>query len=105
VIDVAVREDENVQVPEADSHLLRVGKEQSGQTGIKQDLLSGCFDQEREPGLATVIMVRGCSVIDKDREDEPGGHGRISIRERDELFLFFGMPAPSLPGSVASRKI
>ena len=86
---MTVREDENVQVPEADAHLLRIGKEQSGQTGIKQDLPCGSLDQEREPGLATIIIVRECGVVDNDREGEPGDYGRGSIRERDEAFHFF----------------
>jgi hypothetical protein len=83
-----VREDETVKVPQVYPEFFRIGKEQPREPSIKEDLLVAGLDEEREPGFAHEIIVRECSVIDKDGKGEPGRHGEISLREGDETFLF-----------------
>jgi len=49
VINMSMRKNEEVQIPQADAHLLCIGKKQPRQAGVKEDLLSGSFQEEREP--------------------------------------------------------
>jgi hypothetical protein len=73
-----VREYEKVQVVETDTHLICIVKEQPRQTGIEKDLPTGSLQEEREPGLAAVIVVRDRGIVDKDGEGEPGSHNEVS---------------------------
>jgi len=72
----------------ADAHLLCIGKKQPRQAGVKEDLLSGSFQEEREPGLATVIVLHEGGIINKNGEGETGRHGGVFCNGRYEPFLF-----------------
>jgi hypothetical protein len=78
MITMSVREDEEVQVRQPDARLLRIGKEQPRQAGIKEYLLSGSFQKERESGLATVVVVHEGCVINENGEGEPGHNSELS---------------------------
>jgi hypothetical protein len=80
MIIMAMGKNEEVQIIEADSQLLCMRKEKSGQAGIEEDLLPPGFNEKREPGLTTEIPVSTSGIIDKDNKGELAFHRRISLR-------------------------
>jgi hypothetical protein len=86
MITVSMGKDKGVKVPKIDTHLLSISEEEPRQSGIEEDLLSSSFQEEREPGFATVIVIPDGGIIHKDGEGKPGCHTHVSPLQGDETY-------------------
>jgi len=80
MIEVSVGQDNVIQIPQAHSHLLGIGKKYIRVPGIEQDLLFVSFKEDRKAGFSGEIPVRQGAVINKDGKGKPGVHKEPSGR-------------------------